>query len=135
MALAVPLSRFAPRVGGGSVLNVRPLRAMFIKTRILVGLVIVIALAFLFTMTAEWGLASGLAHAETGHYYHGLFNSGVGWPYKDFIHHLRTLSDSGDTNTLSRELREADERSDSIFDVWLDDKSNAYNAGIHEKLK
>jgi hypothetical protein len=41
LALAVPLSRFTPRVGGGSAFYVRLLAPHFMKTKIGVGLVAV----------------------------------------------------------------------------------------------
>ena len=104
---------------------------MLMKTR---GIVIMVTV-FLLAMIIEWKFVAGKGEAETAHKYHGLCNYGIGWPYKDFIHHLRTLSDSGNTNSLSRALHNADDRSMDIFNVWLYDEPEAYSASIHEIFK
>ena len=70
------------------------------------------------------------------HGYHGICNGGVGQPYQDFIHQLRLIAESGDTNRLATVLRRADEHSRDIYEVWLDDHSHdAYRKSIDEILK
>ena len=104
---------------------------MFIKTPTIVTLVIAIILS----MIVEWQYVAISTKVGTVHDYHGLCNSGVGRPYADFVHQLRLLQDNGDTNTLARALRGADERSRDIYDVWLFDKRNAYLESTREILK
>ena len=104
---------------------------MFIKKRTLLILVVVVISA----MIGEWQYVAFRTEVHAVRKYHGLCNTGVGWPYSDFIHRLRTLSESGDTNQLTRALRRADERSRDMFHVWLDDKPDAYRRSIDEILK
>ena len=104
---------------------------MFIKPRIIVILAVAVVLA----MIAEWKFVAFTTEARTIHGYHGLCNGGVGWPYADFVHQLRVLQESGDTNKLGRVLRDADKHSHDIFDVWLSDKRDAYETSIYEILK
>jgi len=104
---------------------------MFIKTRYIViaSIVVIVALA------VKWNFVAFMAETRAIHGYHGLCNGGVGEPYVEFVHRLRTLSESGDTNTLARVLRRADEHSRDIYGVWLDAKPDAYRESIHEVLK
>ena len=91
---------------------------MFIKRRTIVILITLVAVA----MIVEWKLAevpAFLAEARAIHNYHGICNGGVGEPYQDFIHKLRLMAESGDTNRLVVILRRADKRSDDIYEVWL----------------
>jgi hypothetical protein len=112
---------------------------MFIKTRFIV----ILAAAVILVMIAEWKYVSFATQIATEfeienhtvRYYHGLCNGGVGKPYADFIHRLRTLYESGDTNALARVLRGADERSRDIYNVWLSNNPDAYQKSIHEILK
>ena len=114
------------------ILIIPPLkRAMFIKARTIVILGVVIVLA----MIAEWKFVSFMTEDRTIHNYHGICNDGVGQPYADFVHELRTLSESGNTNALARVLRGADEHSRDIFEVWLANRRDAYRESIHEILK
>ena len=101
---------------------------MFTKTRIAVVVLVVVAMAL------EWQVARAWGGAMTAHYFHGLCNGGVGWPYADFIHRLRVLSDSGDSQRLNQALQAADKRSNDIFKVWLYDHQNAYRDSLHEIL-
>jgi len=98
-------------------------------------IVVVLAVLVLVAMAAEWKLAAFMTEARIIHGYHGIWNGGVGQPYTDFIHQLRTISESGDTNKLATVLRRADERSRDIYDVWLADKRDAFRESIHEILK
>jgi hypothetical protein len=85
---------------------------------------------------AEWKLAAVVSAGGAIHNLHGVCNGGVGRPYGDFIHHLRTMAESGDTNRLVTVLRRADEHSRDIYDVWLDDNDHdAYRKSIAEILK
>ena len=99
---------------------------MFTKRRILIFVVVAIVIAL------EWQVAAAWGRASTAHYFHGLCNGGVGWPYKDFIHRLRTLSDAGDNAQLNKALRTADERSRAVFAVWLYEKESAYRESIDD---
>ena len=134
MALSVPLSRFTSRVGGGSAFSVRPLgHAMTIRPRILGILAVTVILA----MIAEWKFVASMSEAMAIHNYHGICNVGVGRPYEDFIHQLRTMAESGDTNRLVIVLRRADEHSRDIYDVWLGGgyENDFYRKSIDEILK
>jgi hypothetical protein len=93
--------------------------------------VIVLAAVALAAMIAEWRFAASMGAAQAIHNYHGICNVGVGQPYADFIHQLRTIAESGDTNRLVTVLRRADERSRDIYDVWLGDGLPSY----HEKYR
>ena len=104
---------------------------MTIKPRILVILAVTVILA----MISEWKFVAFMTEVRTIHGYHGTCNGGVGQPYADFVHQLRTMAESGDTNRLAIVLRRADERSRDIYDVWLDDKREAYKTSIYEILK
>src|SRR5262249_46686294 len=101
------------------------------KTRAL----IVLAAVALVVMVVEGKFASSMGAASVIHGYHGICNGGVGQPYEEFIHELRTLADRGDTNRLATVLRRADERSHDIYNVWLYDKRDAYRQSIHEVLR
>jgi hypothetical protein len=104
---------------------------MFIKHHIL----ILAAVSIVVAMTAEWLVASFWPRATTARYFHALCNTSVGQPYTDFVHRLRTLSDSGDTTRLNRALRTADERSDQIFEVWLRQNTAAYTSSLDNILE
>ncbi len=94
-----------------------------------------LAAAIIIVILAEWKFVASMTRTEVMHGYHGLCNGGVGEPYADFVHQLRALCESGDTNALARALRRADERSRDIYDVWLADKRNAYRESIQDILK
>ena len=98
------------------------------KRRIFVVVAVGIAMA------VEWQVAAGWGRASAAHYFHGLCNGGVGWPYAGFVHRLRTLSDTGDTKRLSEALRAADEHSHDMFAVWLYEKPDAYRSSINDIL-
>src|SRR3954471_2697301 len=89
---------------------------------------------FLLAIVVEWFVASGWGRASTAHDFRGLCNGGVGWPYADFIHRLRVLSDSGDTQRLNQALQAADKRSQDMFEVWLNHKQGAYKQSLDEIL-
>jgi hypothetical protein len=97
--------------------------------------VIVLAVVVVGVMAVEWKFAASMGAASAIHGYHGTCNGGVGQPYADFMHELRTLAERGDTNRLANVLRRADERSRDIYDVWLYDKRDAYRESIHQILK
>jgi len=82
--------------------------------------VILLAAVVAAALIVECKFASSLAAARAIHDYHGICNAGVGEPYADFIHQLRTLAESGNTNRLAIVLRRADEHSRDIYEVWLD---------------
>jgi hypothetical protein len=92
-------------------------------------------------MVVEWMFASWMGASSAIHSYHGICNVGVGEPYADFVHQLRIIAESGDTNRLVTVLRRADERSRDIYDVWLGAyaggaiDSDAYKKSIDEILK
>jgi hypothetical protein len=102
-----------------------------VKTRNL----LIFGIVVLLLMIAEWCYVAWQTEVDTARRYHGLCNVGVGQPYGDFIHQLRLLQESGDTNRLARALRAADERSGDIYNVWLANKPTAYSTSIHEILK
>ena len=91
----------------------------------------------------EWSFASSsrMGAIDAIHNFHGVCNGGVGRPYQDFIHQLRVMAESGDTNRLVTVLRRADERSRDIYDVWLgvnaggDIDGDAYKKSIDEVLR
>jgi len=101
------------------------------KTRTLT----ILAAAFVAAMIVEWKFVAFMTEARIVHGYHGICNGGVGRPYADFMHELRTIAGSGDTNRLATVLRRADERSRDIYDVWLADKHDAYKESVNEILK
>ena len=110
---------------------------MKIRTAIVlaaVGFVVVVI-----GMVVEWRFASWMGASSAIHNYHGICNGGVGEPYADFMHQLRIIAESGDTNRLVTVLRRADERSRDIYDVWLGDDlpsyHDKYRESIHEILK
>ncbi len=113
------------------------------KTRTVTILaVFVILAAFLVAMMiVEWKFATFMAKNSAIHNYHGICNVGVGQPYEKFIHQLRTIAESGDTNRLTTVLRRADEHSRDIYDVWLGVdgegaiQTDAYEKSIDEILK
>ena len=106
------------------------------KIRIIIVLATVVVVA---AMIVEWRFASWMGASSAIHNYHGICNGGVGEPYQDFIHQLRAIAESGDTNRLVTVLRRADERSRDIYDVWLGDGlpsyHDAYRKSIDEILK
>jgi hypothetical protein len=104
---------------------------MFIRKPVLVAIA---TLALLGTVL-EWQFASAFGSMSTAHRYHGLCNGGVGWPYSKFVHELRTLAESGDTNRLAQILRRADDESHQMFEVWLAEKPFAYKSSLDEILK
>jgi hypothetical protein len=109
---------------------------MFIKTRTIVILVALVTA----TMIVEWRLAKFQSWVEVGsakHNYNGIFGRAVGQPYQVFIHQLRLMAESGDTNRLATVLRRADERSRDIEEVWLGGgyENNFYQKSIDEILK
>ena len=92
-------------------------------------------------VVVEWSFESS---SRTGtidviHDFHGVCNVGVGQPYQDFIHQLRLMAESGDTNRLVVVLRRADERSRDIYDVWLGygmpEDHEVYRKSIDEILR
>jgi hypothetical protein len=97
--------------------------------------VIILAAVVVTAMVVEWKFVAFMTEARIVHGYHGICNGGVGRPYADFVHELREMADSGDTNRLAIVLGRADERSRDIYDVWLADKRDAYQESIHEILK
>jgi hypothetical protein len=104
------------------------------KTRTVIAPAAVVFLVVVVCMVVEWGVASRMGASSAIHNYHGICNVGVGRPYADFVHQLRTMAESGDTNRLVTVLRRADERSRAIFDVWLgDDAVGASNADAYKK--
>jgi len=103
---------------------------MVIKRRTLVIISIVLVIAAI----AEWHYAYSFGEADAGHGFHGLCNSGVGAPYQDFVHRLRVLAESGDTNALTATLRTADQRSRDMFEVWLSYNPDAYKESLHQIL-
>jgi hypothetical protein len=96
---------------------------MKMRTVIILGAIVVSA------MIAEWKFVALMTEARIVHGYHGTCNGGVGQPYADFIHQLRALAESGDTNRLVTVLRRADERSRYIYEAWLSDERGAYWPG------
>jgi hypothetical protein len=92
-------------------------------------------------MIVEWKFAAFVGKVSAIHNYHGICNTGVGQPYEKFIHQLRTIAESGDTNRLTTVLRRADEHSRDIYDVWLGAygdgaiQADAYEKSIDEILK
>ena len=108
---------------------------MFIKKGYLILFAAFFVAATISMMAAEWKFSRWLAQADFVHNYHGICNDGVGRPYADFVKHLRKLAESGDTNTLTRVLINADKRSGDIYEVWLADNRNAYKDSLTEILK
>jgi len=113
--------------------------ARTMKTRTVFVLAAVAFLVVNIGMVVEWRFASWMGASSAIHNYHGICNGGVGQPYQDFIHQLRTIAESGDTNRLVTVLRRADERSRDIYDVWLGESlpeyHEAYRKSIDEILK
>jgi len=111
---------------------------MFIKTRTIVILAALLTVLVGAAISAEWKFVALWTRGLAIHGYHGICNGGVGQPYADLIHELRTMADSGDTNRLATVLRRADEHSRDIYDVWLDDfdiHHDAYRKSIEQILK
>ena len=86
-------------------------------------------------MVGEWKLAVSMGGAYDKHEYNGIYNSGIGQPYADFIHELCRMAESGNTNRLAIVLRRADEHSLDIHRVWLYDERDAYQKSLDEILK
>lgn len=86
-------------------------------------------------MIIEWRFVSFRTEERVTRKFHGVCNVGVGDPYSDFMHQLRTIFESGDTNTLARALQRGDQHSRDIFEVWLAEKPNAYRSSIREILR
>jgi hypothetical protein len=107
-----------------------------VKIRIIIVLV---AVAMVVSMIVEWKFAAWMGASSAIHNFHGICNGGVGQPYQDFVHQLRTIAETGDTNRLVTVLRRADEHSRDIYDVWLADGlaeyHDAYRKSIDEILK
>jgi len=97
--------------------------------------VTILAVVVVVAMIAEWKFASFMSESSAIHNYHGICNVGVGQPYEDFIHQLRSMAESGDTNRLATVLRRADERSRDLYEVWLAGNPRAYRESIHEILR
>lgn len=99
--------------------------------------VTVLAVVSFVVMVVEWKFATWMGAASAIHNYHGICNGGVGEPYADFIHQLRTIAESGDTNRLLTVLRRGDEKSRDIYEVWLRDGygNDFYRKSIDEILK
>src|SRR2546430_11789977 len=87
--------------------------------------VLILAAVVVAATIVEWQFVAFMTEARIVHGYHGTCNGGVGQPYADFVHELRKMADSGDTNRLAIVLRRADEHSRDIYDVWLADKREA----------
>jgi hypothetical protein len=104
---------------------------MYIKTRVIVVLIVAIVLA----MVAEWQYVALVTKVNTLRYCHALFDAEVGEPYVEFIHQLRMLSDSGQADKLGQALRGADEQSLDIYNVWRSDNADAYASSIHKMMK
>jgi hypothetical protein len=104
------------------------------KIRIIIVLATV---AVVVAMIVEWRFASWMGASSAIHNYHGICNGGVGEPYQDFVHKLRLMAESGDTNRLVVVLRRADERSRDIYEVWLRDGygDDFYQKSIDEILR
>jgi hypothetical protein len=100
---------------------------------------LVMTIGIFIGIVVDWRLARSSGPSFSVHNYHGICNEGVGRPYQDFVHQLRTIAESGDTNRLVTVLRRADERSRDIYDVWLGDGlpsyHDKYRESIHEILK
>jgi hypothetical protein len=75
--------------------------SMFIKTRTIVILVVLLTVVVGIVLAVEWRFVAFMTEARAIHNYHGICNSGVGQPYEDFIHQLRTMAERGDTNRLA----------------------------------
>lgn len=111
------------------------------KTRTVIVLAAAGFLAVGLGMVLEWRVAWWMGASSAIHNYHGICNGGVGEPYGDFVHQLRIMAESGDTNRLATVLRRADERSRDIYNVWLGAyasggiDSDAYKRSIDEILK
>src|SRR5947207_13999626 len=100
-----------------------------------IRIIIVLAtIAMVAAMIVEWKLAAWMGASSAIHNYHGICNGGVGRPYQDFVHQLRTIAESGDTNRLMTVLRRADERSRDIYDVWLGDGLPAYHEAYRKSI-
>jgi hypothetical protein len=103
--------------------------------------VIILAAVVVAAMIVEGKFVAFVSAGSAIHNYHGICNAGVGQPYQDFIHQLRTIAESGDTNRLVTVLRRADEHSRDIYDVWLGAyaggaiDTDAYEKSIDEILK
>jgi hypothetical protein len=109
------------------------------KTRTVIVLAALALVVVVIGAVVEWRFVSWMGASGAVHNYHGICNVGVGQPYQGFIHQLRTIAESGDTNRLVSVLRRADERSRDIYDVWLGDSlpeyHRAYRKSIDEILK
>jgi len=101
------------------------------RNRAVILTVVIMLLVTLPVVVVGWGFAS----ASTLHRFHGVCNDGVGQPYQDFIHHIRGLSETGDTKELGRVLAAADTNSLDIYSVWLYGDVDAYRTSIQKILK
>jgi len=99
--------------------------------------VISVIVTMLILMVLEGYLVAFKTKVDTVRSFHGICNDGVGWPYGNFIHQLRELSDSGNTEGLSRVLHAADSDSNkiAIFGVWLYQDEDAYRSSITNILR
>ena len=94
--------------------------------------IIVLAAIAVAAMIGEWKFVE----ARTFNHSRRICNEGVSKPYEDFIHQLRVMAESGDTNRLVTVLRRADKDSDIMHAVWIDDVHHlAYQRSIDEILK
>jgi hypothetical protein len=105
LALAVPLSRFTPRVGGGSAFYVRPY-CTIMKRRILITLVTLTTMCFRQHILAQGVVCvSNLGHAWTqpgiGDI-HGLFRGGT--PYGSDTAYFTTGADNFLVNAITLEF-------------------------------
>lgn len=100
------------------------------KIRIIIVLATVAVVA---AMIVEWKFAAFMGSSRAKHEYNGILGRGVGQPYQDFIHQLRMMAESGDTNRLVTVLRRADERSGDIDEVWLGGGYSSYQNDFYRK--
>lgn len=103
---------------------------MKIRIILVLGMVIVVA-----AMMVGWKFVATKGAAYDKHAYNGIYNSGVGHPYEEFIRELRKIAESGDTNRLMTVLRRAEQHSSDIYAVWLYDDHDAYRKSLDEILK
>jgi hypothetical protein len=103
---------------------------MFIKTRAIV----VIVLAVFLAMVAEWYYVALITKVNTLREYHARYDVGVGEPYKELVHQLRTLYDRGQTDKLGKALRGADKQSSNIYNFWRADNADAHASSIFKIL-
>jgi len=103
---------------------------MKIRIMLVLGMVVVVV-----AMIVGWKFSAARGAVYDKHGYNGIYNSGVGHPYEEFVRELRKIAESGDTNRLMTVLRRAEERSSAIYAVWLYDDHDAYRKSLDEILK